>query len=72
MVICHGRSFTNFPNIFGIAGEMKFDQIPQLLPKKELVLEKVNTWNPLNIFVKSSDVCRSAESFLSFNFETRL
>ena len=43
MVICHGRSFTIFPNIFGIAGEMKLDQIPQLLPKKELVLEKVNT-----------------------------
>ena len=45
--------------------------MPQLSSKKELFLERVNAWNPINIFAKISDVCRSSEFILlSFCFET--
>ena len=67
MAICSRFSVKNFPKNFQKSWRdksVKVDQIPQLLSKKGVFSESVNTRNPLNIFQKASDVCRSSESLI--------
>ena len=67
MAICSRSSFTNFPKNLQKSWRdksVKVDQITHLLSKKGIFSASVNTRNPLNIFQKTSDVCRSSGSLI--------